>query len=602
MPFAFGGTGTGGGGGLDIDVVQALPVYQEDIRVAPVFYFRRSDNTYHQAFSEPLAADEAASMTRNVLAQANITGNATWRGTVDNLNDIVTPAADDWAFEHRAGHNRLWWYDGTTWYGSDHPGRPSIETAFGADYVFLRPDGTFATDGALRDAFNDRDIDYDASKQYLFLDVADDNVHRVTAFSPFIPAGTKKNFVNVGVGTFDAAAMAAIADAEIDSGVKDYAKTGGGQIPDGDIPADIARDSEIPTDAEIDARADARVTAGTKVFAQAGGRLIEPTDADAAFMLDNEFNGAAIRAMLGFTQAEQDALLEDDNARIDAGVLILPRLDGTDVRLTLPQAMGAADGVIDGFTFAADLSSLTISRSQGADITVNIPAGLRAVPRTDAEINALRGNRLLLSSATTYDAANDRLTGDVGFTTAAGDVVTFIMPTGLTLNDDALMFRASATDPEQPLHDRDGNDLSTNDVAEGRLYSVMRFASEYRLIESPSDTVTPPVQMHLRYAAIRTADGDFTAADFTAAEATTSQTNTIDTPDTTDNAFLAFAIPDSVNDLSDIRQEGGLFSYFGSFTLSATLVELDGEDHKVYISNFALNADLIGDNWVLTPS
>ena len=119
MPFAFGGTGTGGGGGLDIEVVQALPVYQEDIRVAPVFYFRRSDNTYHQAFSEPLAADEAASMTRNVLAQANITGNATWRGTVDNLNDIVTPAADDWAFEHRAGHNRLWWYDGTTWYGSE---------------------------------------------------------------------------------------------------------------------------------------------------------------------------------------------------------------------------------------------------------------------------------------------------------------------------------------------------------------------------------------------------------------------------------------------------------------------------------------------------
>ena len=220
--------GGSGGGGLDIEVVQALPVYQEDIRVSPVFYFRRSDNTYHQAFSEPLAADEDASMTRNVLAQANITGNATWRGTVDNLNDINTPAADDWAFEHRAGHNRLWWYDGTRWYGSDHPGRPSIETAFGANYVFLRQDGTFATDSALRDAFNDRDIDYDASKQYLFLDVADDNVHRVTAFSPFIPAGTKKNFVNVGAAMFDAATITAIADAEIDSRVKDYAKTGGG--------------------------------------------------------------------------------------------------------------------------------------------------------------------------------------------------------------------------------------------------------------------------------------------------------------------------------------------------------------------------------------
>ena len=87
--------GGGGGPGLEIVVVQALPVYQEDISVQPTFYFRRSDNTYHQAFEEALAADEDASMTRNVLAQANITGNATWRGTVDNLNDVNTPVLND---------------------------------------------------------------------------------------------------------------------------------------------------------------------------------------------------------------------------------------------------------------------------------------------------------------------------------------------------------------------------------------------------------------------------------------------------------------------------------------------------------------------------
>ena len=113
---------------------------------------------------------------------------------------------------------------------------------------------------------------------------------------------------------------------------------------------------------------------------------------------------------------------------------------------------------------------------------------------------------------------------------------------------------------------------------------------------------TPPVGMHLRYSAIRTADNAFTATDFESADAETSQTNTIDTPDTDDNAFLGFAIPDSVNDLSDIRQEGALFSYFGSFTLQAALVELGGEDHKVYASNFAIDAALIGGNWVLTPS
>ena len=357
MSFAFGGTGTGGGAGLEIEVVQALPVYQEDIRIYPVFYFRRSDNTYHQAFSDPLAADEAASMTRNVLAQANITGNATWRGTVDNLNDIVTPAADDWAFEHRAGHNRLWWYDGTTWYGSDHPGRPSIETAFGANYIFLRPDGTFATDTALRNAFNNRDIDYDASKQYLFLDVADDNVHRVTAFSPFIPAGTKKNFVNVGAAMFDAATITAIADAEIDSGVKDYAKTGGGDVPDGDIPAGITRDNEV------------------KPYALVSGRRIMPADADDAFMLDSEFTAAAVRTLIGLTAAQLNDLVTGGS--ISGRTVTLNQADGTTITFMVPPDTNTQDGVLASGSIDAAGTTLTLTLDTGTDVTVDIPAALR---------------------------------------------------------------------------------------------------------------------------------------------------------------------------------------------------------------------------------
>ena len=373
MGVSLGGGGRGGGGrGLEIEVVQALPVYQEDIKTQPTFYFRRSDNTYHQAFSEALAADEDASMTRNVLAQANITGTATWRGTVDNLNDVMTPVADNWAFEHRAGHNRLWWYDGTTWYGSDHPGRPSIETAFGAGYVFLRPNGTFATDAALRNAFNDRDIDYDASKQYLFLDVADDNVHRVTAFSPFIPAGTKKVFVNVGVGTFDAAAVTAIADGEIDTGVKDYAKTGGGQVPDGDIPAGVTRDVEV------------------KAYALAGGRNIAPGDADDTFMLDAEFTAAAVQGLIGLTAQQLNDLVTGGS--ITGRTVTLNQADGSTITFMVPPDTNTQDGVLASGSIDDAGTELTLTLDTGADIVVDIPATLRTGGGggvTEARVNQL---------------------------------------------------------------------------------------------------------------------------------------------------------------------------------------------------------------------
>ena len=392
--------------------------------------------------------------------------------------------------------------------------------------------------------------------------------------------------------------------------VKDFAQLGGRSIEPSDADTAFTLDSEVKPYALVGGRsiepsdADATFTLDSEVkpYALVGGRLIEPSDADTAFMLDAEFTVDAVRTLLSLTQTELDSLLIGDNARIDQNILVIPQNDGTDLRLTLPQVMaGTADGVISGITFAADASSMTISRTEGADITVNIPASLRAVPRTDAEINALRGNRLMLSTSTTYDEANDRITIQTAFVPALGDQITFLMPANVAQAAGNLMMRYG-TGASLAFLDRDGNNLTASDVQAGRLYSVIRFSNDYRILEAPSDVVTPPAQMHLRYAAIRTADNSFTAADFTAAEATTSQTNTIDTPDTDDAAFLAFAIPDSVNDLSDIRQEGGLFSYFGSFTLSNTLITLDGEDHKVYISNFALDAALIGDNWVLTPS
>ena len=173
--------------------------------------------------------------------------------------------------------------------------------------------------------------------------------------------------------------------------------------------------------------------------------------------------------------------------------------------LTLPQQMAAADGVIDGFTFAGDLSSLTISRSIGADITVTIPAGLRAQPRTDGEINTLidarRGNRLMLSTMTTYTEANDLLEGNAPFVPVLGDQITFVMPTSVADADGALQFRARSGDAALAFHDRDGNDLEAGDVQAGRLYSVTRFSAEYRILEAP-DEGEAPVQDHTNRAAI----------------------------------------------------------------------------------------------------
>ena len=347
--------------------------------------------------------------------------------------------------------------------------------------------------------------------------------------------------------------------------------------------------------APVDIRADVDVTdidARIKPYARTGGRLIEPADADTSFMLDSEFNGASIRAMLGFTQAEQDALLEDDNARIESGVLILPRLDGTDVRLTLPQGMGGtADGVINGFTFAADLSTLTITRSVGADITVNIPAGLRAVPRTDAEINTLidarRGSRVMLSTATTYDDANDLLEGNAPFVPVLGDRVTFLVPATIVASDDALSFRARAGDAALPFHDRDGNDVSTNDIVAGRLYELVRFSAEYRILESPSESEPPPAGMHLRYFGWKTAQAIVTAdLDDTLARTNSSTSDEGQYPANNVQAYRWFAVPESEGEPTEhYLPPNPLNTIIGFSRQAGTIDDGDGEAHIVMVAS-----------------
>ena len=169
---------------------------------------------------------------------------------------------------------------------------------------------------------------------------------------------------------FDAATITAIADAEIDTGVKDYAKTGGGQVPDGDIPADIARDSEIPTNAEIEALIDATPLSDLQ------GQV---TDAQipAAIMRDAEFTAAAVRQLLGLTAAEVNNLLT--GGTISGRTLTFTQNDGSDVTLTLPADQDTQDGVVASGAINAAGTELTLTLDTGTTVTIDIPAVLRGM-------------------------------------------------------------------------------------------------------------------------------------------------------------------------------------------------------------------------------
>ena len=109
-----------------------------------------------------------------------------------------------------------------------------------------------------------------------------------------------------------------------------------------------------------------------------------------------------------------------------------------------------------------------------------------------------------------------------------------------------------------------------------------------------------PVLTHTRYAALKANNG-FNAADFTAAgTSASSTTDDIEVPAFAAARYLAFAIPFTQPDLTDIRETGSDFSSFSFFTKSNTNLTIGGSAHKVWISTAALLANADAQSWTLT--
>ena len=103
------------------------------------------------------------------------------------------------------------------------------------------------------------------------------------------------------------------------------------------------------------------------------------------------------------------------------------------------------------------------------------------------------------------------------------------------------------------------------------------------------------VPTHTRYAAAK-ATTDFTAADFTGGTSATD--NTITVPTFSANRYLAFAVPDSAADLTDIRQQGAAFG--GAYTRVAGTIQINGEAYKVWRSDGLVTPAYSGLTFVLS--
>ena len=192
----------------------------------------------------------------------------------------------------------------------------------------------------------------------------------------------------------------------------------------------------------------------------------------------------------------------------------------------------------------------------------------------------------MLSTATTYDDANDLLEGNAPFVPALGDRVTFLVPATIVASDDALSFRARAGDAALPFHDRDGNDVSTNDIVAGRLYELVRFSAEYRILESPSESEPPPAGMHLRYfgwkamGAIVTADLDDSLA-----RTNSSMTDTGEYPANNVQATRWFAVPESEGQPTEhYLPPNPLITIIGFNRQAGTIDDANGEAHIVMVA------------------
>ena len=156
----------------------------------------------------------------------------------------------------------------------------------------------------------------------------------------------------------------------------------------------------------------------------------------AAIARDTEINAAAIRALLGLTEDEQNDLLT--GASLLNGVLTFVQNDGTNVQITLPA--GAVD------------------------------------------------DELQVASSATYSAGSVALTAVVTKHLELGDIVSFEIPANINDSASNLLFRTSDGSTFTGVYsvvDRNGDNLTPADFDSGQRVFLQRISSNEMAVVAP---------------------------------------------------------------------------------------------------------------------
>lgn len=163
-------------------------------------------------------------------------------------------------------------------------------------------------------------------------------------------------------------------------------------------------------------------TSDVKPFARVGGPQVPDSEIPAEVMRDAEFTAAAVRNLIGLTAAQLNDLLT--GATLVNRVLSFPQADGSTVTLTLPADMDTQDGVVAGASIDAQGNELTLTLDTGATVVASIPAVLRNSGITVAQAEAAADSRI---TAGVKDFARtggrDVQVGDMDSTGATDDQV-----------------------------------------------------------------------------------------------------------------------------------------------------------------------------------
>lgn len=122
-------------------------------------------------------------------------------------------------------------------------------------------------------------------------------------------------------------------------------------------------------------------------------------------------------------------------------------------------------------------------------------------------------------------------------------------------------------------------------------------------VDDAADTITISASggstpaSHTRYFA-RSADTTFTAAEFTGATGQSETDDTFNLPTWSGNQYIAFAVPDTTGDITQIEIEGQ--RQFGGFQRITGTTTINGTAYKIWRSNNAIN--ISGDTVVLTQA